>query len=161
MYNGGKNYRSNSSSFSGSRGGLRFGKFFIKQEYLILGLGLIIFLFVLHAVTKVVNTSLIIHFGCFAGALLLLANLREVLGKSYSQPQNTALLNSLVGGALISAWLSQVIGLLLWIPAVILLGVATPLAFGRAPAYKAYLQQAQKKAFHVVQAIEQALNKQS
>ncbi len=160
MYNGSKNYRSN-NNFSVSKSGLRVGKFFIKQEYLILGSGLLIFLFVLHAVTKIVNTSLLIHFGCFAGALLLLANLREVLGNSFSPRQNTALLNSLVGGALVGAWLSQVIGLLFWIPAVILLGIATPLAFGSAPAYKVYLQQAQKSAIRVVQSVEQALNKQS
>ncbi len=58
------------------------------------------------------------------------------------QKGSTALLNVLIGAALICAWLSQIVTSLLWIPALILMAIATPLIFGRARVYTAYLDTA-------------------
>jgi hypothetical protein len=52
----------------------------------------------------------------------------------------------LVGGGLIFAWLAQFFGPLLWIPAVVLVGIATPLIFGRANVYTAYIATARTAA---------------
>jgi hypothetical protein len=67
------------------------------------------------------------------------ANLRELIGMSSSQRGSTALLNLLVGSGLICAWLTSFFGSLLWIPAILLVGIATPLIVGRANVYSAYL----------------------
>jgi hypothetical protein len=91
---------------------------------------------------RLLNTGLVMHFSMLAGVLLLLANLREVLGKSYARHNNTALLNTLIGGALVFAWLSQFLGALLWVPAIAMLGIAAPLAIGRASVYQTYVRTA-------------------
>ncbi len=125
-YNGGSNYTS-------------VGGFRIKPLYLYIGIAAIVALAIFF-VMRFLNTSLVMHFGLFAGVLLLLANVRELIGMSYTQRGSTALLNCLIGGALLCAWLSQIVGVLFWIPAIALIGVAAPLTFGRASVYTTYVQ---------------------
>jgi hypothetical protein len=129
MYNG--------SSNSGG-GYTRIGSWRIKPLYLYIA-GAIAVLVAIFFVMRFLNTSLVMHFGAYAGALLLIANLRELIGNSYGERGSTALLNLMVGGGLICAWLAQFLGPLLWIPALLLVAVATPLIFGRASVYKGYL----------------------
>ncbi|NOK60781.1 MAG: hypothetical protein GFH27_549289n236 [Chloroflexi bacterium AL-W] len=117
------------------------GGFRIKPMYVYIGIA-VVAIIALYFITQFLNTSLVMHFGVVAGALLLLANLRELLGQSFSQRSSTALLNCLIGGALVCAWLSQIAGVLFWVPALILLGIAVPLSIGRASVYSTYVQTA-------------------
>lgn len=127
---------------SGNRGGYtRVGGFPIKPLYLYIALGLAA-LVAIYFVMRFLNTGLVMHFGAYAGLLLLIANVRELIGSSYGQKGSTAMLNVMVGAALLSAWLSQFLGALLWIPAIVLIIIATPLIFGRARVYTAYLDTA-------------------
>lgn len=135
QYNGGRNYTS-------------IGGFRIKPIYLYLGAAVML-LIAVYFLMQVLTTSLVIHFGLFAGVLLLLANVRELLGQAHVHHNSTALLNCLVGGALLFAWMSQVFSTLLWIPAILLLGVAVPLVLGRASVYTTYVQTA-RNAFNGV-----------
>lgn len=118
--------------------------------YILAGIAVVVALFM---VLRFLNTSLVVHFGAYAGLLLLIANVRELIGNSYGQKGSTALLNVMVGGALIFAWLSQLLSSLLWIPAIILAAIATPLIFGRSRVYTAYLDTAKSVAGTVRRAI--------
>ncbi len=120
------------------------GGYPVKPVYLIIG-GVIIVGLLAYFLMRIFNTSLTMHFGAFAGALLLIANLRELLGYGYTQRGSTALLNALLGGGLICAWLAQFF-VLFWIPALIAAGVATPLVFNRAGVYTVYLTTAAQRA---------------
>jgi hypothetical protein len=91
---------------------------------------------------SVLNTSLVMHFSLFSGILLLLANVRELIGQSHMQRSSTALLNVMIGAALVFAWVSQIFGALFWAPAILLIIIATPLAFSRASVYTFYAQAA-------------------
>jgi hypothetical protein len=143
MYNGNGNYSGGGGSGGGGGGGYtNIGGFRIKPIYLYVA-GIIAVVAAIFFVLRFLDTSLALHFGAFAGVLLLIANLRELIGMSYAQRGSTALLNMLVGGGLIFAWLASFFGPLLWIPAVIMVGIATPLIFGRATVYKAYISTAQ------------------
>lgn len=136
MYNG-----------NGSPGGnyTRIGGIPIRPMYLYIALALVVVV-VLFFVMRFLQTSLALHFGAYAGLLLLVANLRELIGSSYGERGSTALLNVLVGGGLVFAWLAQFFGPLLWIPALILVGIATPLIFGRASVYRGYITAARGAA---------------
>lgn len=123
---------------NGSGNTPRIGGFVIKPIYLYIA-GAIAVLVVAMLVFRFLNTSLVMHFGAYAGALLLIGNLRELIGQGYGDRGSTALLNVLVGGGLIFAWIAQLFGALFWIPAIILLAIATPLIFGRATVYKGYI----------------------
>jgi hypothetical protein len=133
MYNGNGN-----GGYNGNGGSTNIGGFRIKPIYLYVA-GIIAVVVAIYFVMRFLNTSLVMHFGAFAGALLIIANLRELIGMSYTQRGSTALLNLLVGGGLIFAWLAQFFGALLWAPALLLVGIATPLIFGRATVYTAYI----------------------
>lgn len=131
MYNG-----------NGSGGGYtRIGGVAVKPIYLYVA-GAIAVVIAIFFVLRFLNTGLVIHFGAYAGLLLLIANVRELIGNSYGQKGGTALLNVMVGAALLCAWLSQLITSLLWVPAIILVAIATPLIFGRGRVYTAYLDTA-------------------
>src|SRR5688572_32764738 len=109
------------SGNGGRNGGnyTRIGGYPIKPLYLYIGLG-IVALVAIYFVLNLFNTSFVMHFGAYAGLLLLIANVRELFGNSYGQKGSTALLNVLIGGALLLAWLSQIVTGLLWVPAIIL-----------------------------------------
>jgi hypothetical protein len=117
----------------------------VKPLYLYLGLAVVV-LVAIFFVVRFLNTNLVMHFSAYAGLLLLIANLRELIGNSYGQKGSTALLNVMVGSALICAWLSQLLGVLLWVPALLLVAIATPLIFGRSRVYTAYLDTAKSIA---------------
>ncbi|MFV9503126.1 MAG: hypothetical protein AB4911_01030 [Oscillochloridaceae bacterium umkhey_bin13] len=127
--------------YGGNNGGsnyTRIGGFQIKSIYLYIAGGIAVLLVAL-LVFQFLNTSLVMHFGAYAGALLLVGNLRELIGQGYGERGSTALLNVMVGGGLIFAWLAQLFGALFWIPAIILVAIATPLIFGRATVYRGYI----------------------
>lgn len=135
MYGGGNN----------GGGYTKLGGWRIKPIYLYIA-GLIAVLVAIFFVMRFLNTSLVMHFGAYAGVLLLIANLRELIGSGYSERGSTALLNVMVGGGLLCAWLAQFFGPLLWIPALLLVAIATPLIFGRAGVYRGYISAARGAA---------------
>jgi hypothetical protein len=139
MYNGG-GYNGNGSGNYTTIGGFR-----IKPIYLYIA-ALIVVLVAIYFVMRFFNAGLQLHFGAFAGLLLLLANVRELIGGSVGQRGSTALLNVLVGAGLIFAWLATIVNALLWLPALILVGIATPLIFGRASVYRGYIGAARTAA---------------
>jgi hypothetical protein len=107
-----------------------------------------------------INTSLVMHFGLAAGALLLWANGRAFFVKTPSyvyvqaQPDKSiALLNTLVGGALMAAWLSQIVSVLLWLPALVFFGLAMPLVLGKTNYYDKYAQTAARVSDKVRQVV--------
>ncbi len=118
---------------------VKVGGFYIKPLYLGIAAVLAV-LVVAFIVFQMLNAALVMHFSLAAGVLLLLANLRELIGQSYNRHNNTALLNILIGAALVAAWASQIFGAFLWLPAVLLLLLATPLALGRAQVYTRYVK---------------------
>ncbi|WP_298819572.1 hypothetical protein [Chloroflexus sp.] len=118
------------------------GGYPVKPIYLII-LGVIVFGLLVYFLLRFFNIGLTMHFSAFAGILLLIANLRELLGAGYTQRGSTALLNTLVGGGLIFAWLAQFF-VLFWLPALLAVGIATPLVLNRSGAYTIYLTTAQQ-----------------
>jgi hypothetical protein len=152
MHNGDSGYNNGGSSSSSSSqyrsrntyatsGNLRVAGFEIKPLYLYIGAG-IIFLVILYFLVNILRAAGVLHFGLVSGVLLLLANVRELIGRSYGQHKNTALLNCLIGGGLLSAWLGEIVGLVFWLPAIALLVISIPLAVGRASVYSAYMNTA-------------------
>jgi hypothetical protein len=139
MYNG-----NGSGDFNGGRY-TSVGGFRIKPIYLYIA-ALIAVLVAIYFVMRFFNAGLQLHFGAFAGLLLLIANLRELIGASSAQRGSTALLNVMVGGGLIFAWLAAIVNALLWLPALILVGIATPLIFGQASVYRGYIGVARNAA---------------
>lgn len=136
MYSGGNGNVGGSRSSGGWR---------IKPLYLYIA-GVIAVLAAIFFVMRFLNTGLVMHFGAYAGVLLLIANVRELVGSTYGERGSTAMLNVMVGGGLICAWLAQFLGPLLWIPALVLVLIATPLIFGRASVYRGYISVARGAA---------------
>jgi hypothetical protein len=131
MYNGnGNGYKGGNYS--------NIGGFRIKPIYLYIA-GIVAVLLVLYFVINFFRAGAVMHFGAVAGLLLLIANVRELIGQSYGQRSGTALLNVMIGGGLLLAWLAQIVTIFLWIPAILLVGAAVPLTFSRANVYNAYL----------------------
>ncbi|PDW03685.1 hypothetical protein [Candidatus Viridilinea mediisalina] len=127
--------------YNGNNGGsgyTRIGSFYVKSIYLYIA-AIIAVVVAIFFVMRFLNTSLVMHFGAYAGALLLIGNLRELIGQSYGERGSIALLNVMVGGGLIFAWLAQFFGALFWLPALILVAIATPLIFGRGSVYRGYI----------------------
>lgn len=118
------------------------GGYPIKSIYVII-FGLIVLGLLIYLLLRFFNIGLTMHFSAFAGVLLLIANLRELLGTGYTQRGSTALLNTLVGGGLICAWLAQFF-VFFWLPALLAVGVATPLVLNRSGVYATYLTTAQQ-----------------
>ena len=126
-------------------GSPKLGGWPIKPIYLYAA-GLIVVVVAIFFVLNFLSTSLVAHFGAYAGLLLLIGNVRELIGQTYGERGSTALLNVMVAGGLICAWLTGFLGAFFWIPALLLVGVATPLIFGRASVYKGYLSAARSAA---------------
>ena len=141
--NGGHNGNGNYTTIGGFR---------VRPIYLYAAVAVVVVV-VAYFVVRLFNTSAVMHFGMIAGVLLLLANLRELLGSSFAQRNSTALLNCLIGGALIFAWLSQLMSLLLWIPAIALLAIATPLTLGRSAVYTTYVAAARSAVSNARRAV--------
>jgi hypothetical protein len=139
MYNGNGGYNGSSSNGPSSR----FGG--IKPMYIYIA-GVIAVLVAIYFVMRFFSAGLQMHFGAFAGVLLLIANVRELIGAGVAQRGSTALLNVLVGVGLLCAWLTIFLGALMWIPALLLVGIATPLILGRASVYRGYLDVARRGA---------------
>lgn len=126
---------------------MKIGSFQVKPVYFYIAIAAAIML-LLAFILNLLQAKLTLHFGLIAGILLLLANLRELLGYTYGQHNSTALLNCIIGAALLFAWLTA-FGALFWVPALALIAVAIPLVMGRTSVYSTYVQFA-RTAFNTI-----------
>ena len=117
---------------------ISIGSFQVKPVYFYIAVAAAVMLLVAF-VLSLLQAKLTLHFGLIAGILLLLANVRELLGYTYGQHNSTALLNCIVGASLFFAWLTA-FGALFWLPALALIAVAIPLVMGRTSVYSTYVQ---------------------
>jgi hypothetical protein len=108
----------------------------------------------------VLTSNLLAHFGVVAGALLLITNGRELLGRGHTQQRATLVHNTLVGGALVCAWISQALALF-WLPALLMVALAAPLALGRSGIYLTYVQTAQNVSDRVRRVVERGVETRS
>ncbi len=134
---------------------VKIGGFYVKPLHLGI-VALLALLIVAFIVFQMLNAALVMHFSLAAGILLLLANVRELIGQAHTRHNNTALLNVLIGAALLCAWASQIFGAVLWLPAIVLLGVAVPLAIGRATVYTTYLNTGRTMLARVVDQVRRS-----
>jgi hypothetical protein len=128
----GKGYYSGRSSRSGR----------IAPLYLYIGVGILVLLGI-WLLAGFVRTGVEGYFTLVAGVLLIVGNLRDLIRSPFIGRENTALLNTLIGGSLIGFFLGRggfpPLGSVWYIFAVALLLIAAPLMLGRASVYSAYL----------------------
>jgi hypothetical protein len=119
-----------------------------------------IYIYVAVAIVAVIAISLVggllsagmqAYFALGAGVLLLLGNVRELV--SYGQNAGAALMNTLIGGALVLFFLGNAFGWVWYIPALALLLAALPLGLRRAAVYTAYLDAARTMSNTVRRAV--------
>ncbi len=119
----------------------------IPKTYLYIGIGLVVLLGIWFLM-GFVRAGVEGYFALAAGILLILGNLRELIRSPFVGRENTALLNTMIGGGLITYFLGRggfpPIGAVWYVIAVGLLLAAAPLMLGRASVYGAYVQQGRK-----------------
>ncbi len=138
----GNGYRSSSGS----------GGFGIPPLYLYIGIGILAIIAV-SLIGGLLSAGVQAYFAVAAGALLVLANLRDLLGGRAGMNSGAALMNTLVGAALIFFFLGSAFGWIWYIPALLLLIAAIPLGLRRAAVYTAYLDAARSMAVGVRRAV--------
>lgn len=132
MYNGnGNRYNSGGSWRAG-----------IPPLYQYIGIGVLVLLGI-WLLSSFLSAGMEGYFALAAGVLLVLGNLRDLIATPYPQRNNVSLMNTLIGGGLITFFLGKggfpPIGGLWYVAALALLLVAAPLMLGRATVYTAYL----------------------
>lgn len=128
------------------------GGFGIPPLYLYIGVGILVVIAV-SLIGGLLSAGVQAYFAVAAGALLVLANLRDLIGGRASVNNGAALMNTLVGVALIFFFLGSAFGWIWYIPALLLLVAAVPLALRRATVYTAYLDAARGMAMGVRRAV--------
>ena len=147
MYNGnGNNY---------GTGGPRRGSG-IPPLYMYIGVGLLALLGI-WLVVSFFRAGIEGYFTLAVGLLLVLGNLRDLIATPFQGRNNVSLMNTLLGGSLVFFFLGKgqfvPLGLLWYVPAVLLLLIAAPLMLGRAAVYTAYLGTARRAIGTVRQAV--------
>ena len=125
MYNG-NGYR------GAGRGGLRIPSIYI---YVAVGIVAVILLALLGGL---LSAGMQAYFALAVGALIILGNLRDLLPGSVPN-SSTALMNVLLGAALVLFFVGSAFGGFWYVPALALLLAGIPLALRRAVVYTAYL----------------------
>ncbi len=134
----------NGNGHRNSSGGLS-----IPPIYLYIGIG-ILAVIIISFIGGLLSAGVQAYFAVAAGALLVLANLRDLLSGTGS---SAALMNTMVGAGLIFFFLGSAFGWVWYIPAVLLLVAATPLALRRVDVYNVYLGAARSMAVSVRRAV--------
>lgn len=134
----GNGYRNNSGSFGG-----------IPPLYIYIGIG-IAAIIIVSIIGGLLSAGVQAYFAVAAGILLVLANLRDLLSGSNS---GAALMNTMIGAALIFFFLGSAFGWVWYIPALLLLVAAAPLGLRRADVYTVYLDAARSMATNVRRAV--------
>lgn len=132
--------------------------FGIRPLYLYIGIGIVV-LIALWFLMGLLTAGITAYFSLAAGVLLILGNLRDVIMNPYPQKANTALLNTLIGAALVFFFVGSAFGFLWFIPAVLLLLLAAPLMLGRAEVYATYMLAARNTANNVRRTINNVTNR--
>ena len=127
MYNG-----SGNGYGSAGRSGLRIPPIYI---YVAVGIAAVL---LVSLVGGLLSAGVQAYFALAVGALLLLGNLRDLLPGAAAN-QGSALMNALLGVALILFFLGGAFGWIWYVPALALLVAALPLGLRRAAVYTAYL----------------------
>lgn len=117
----------------------------IPPIYLYIGIG-ILAVIIISVIGGLLSAGVQAYFAVAAGALLVLANLRDLLSGAGN---SAALMNTMVGVALIFFFLGSAFGWVWYIPALLLLIAATPLALRRVDVYTIYLDAARSIAVNV------------
>ena len=134
----------NGNGYRNSSGGLS-----IPPIYLYIGIG-ILAVIIISVIGGLLSAGVQAYFAVAAGALLVLANLRDLLSGAGS---SAALMNTMVGAGLIFFFLGSAFGWVWYIPALLLLVAATPLALRRADVYNVCLGAARSMAVNVRRAV--------
>lgn len=121
------------------------GGYGIPAIYLYIGIG-ILAVIIISVIGGLLSAGVQAYFAVAAGTLLVLANLRDLLSGAGS---SAALMNTMVGVALIFFFLGSAFGWVWYIPALLLLIAATPLALRRVDVYTIYLDAARSIAVNV------------
>ncbi len=133
----GNGYRNNSGGFG------------IPPLYIYIGIG-IAAVIIVSIIGGLLSAGVQAYFAVAAGILLVLANLRDLLGGTNS---GAALMNTMIGAALIFFFLGSAFGWVWYIPALLLLVAAAPLGVRRADVYTVYLDAARSMATNVRRAV--------
>jgi hypothetical protein len=132
-------YDGNNNSYRNRFNG-RFSN--IRPVYLYAGIAVLV-IFALWFLSGFFRAGIEGYFTLITGVLLVLGNLRDLIGNPYAQRSNISLLNTLIGGGLIFYFLGRggfpPIGGFWYIPAVLLVLLAAPLMIGRASVYTTYI----------------------
>ncbi|MCS6840235.1 MAG: hypothetical protein NZ699_03915 [Roseiflexus sp.] len=133
----GNGYRNNKSSFG------------IPPLYLYIAIG-IAAVIVISIIGGLLSAGVQAYFAVAAGIMLVLANLRDLLRGVNS---GIALMNTMIGAALIFFFLGSAFGWIWYIPALLLLVAAAPLGLRRRDVYNVYVDAARSMAVNIRRAV--------
>jgi hypothetical protein len=133
MYNNGNSYGGPYRRGSG-----------IPPVYLYIGIGILL-LIGIWLLMGFLRAGIDAYFALVVGILLVLGNLRDLIASPYQGRGQVSLMNTLLGASLVFFFLGRgPLGLMGYVPAIILTLIAAPLMLGRAVVYTAYVNTARK-----------------
>jgi len=134
-------YNNNGNSYGG--GSYRRGSG-IPPIYLYIGIGILLLLGI-WLLMGFLRAGIDAYFALVVGILLVLGNLRDLIANSYQGRSQVSLMNTLLGAGLVFFFLGRgPLGLIGYVPAIVLTLIAAPLMLGRAVVYTAYVNTARK-----------------
>ena len=134
-------YNNNGNSYGG--GSYKRGSG-IKPAYLYIGIGIVVLL-AIWVLMSFLRAGIDAYFALAVGVLLVLGNLRDLIASSYQGRTQVSLMNTLLGASLVFFFLGRgPLGLVGYVPAILLAIIAAPLMLGRAVVYTAYVSSARK-----------------
>ncbi len=134
-------YNNNGNSYGG--GPYRRGSG-IPPIYLYIGIGILLLLGI-WLLMGFLRAGIDAYFALVVGILLVLGNLRDLIASPFQGRGQVSLMNTLLGASLVFFFLGRgPLGLMGYVPAIILTLIAAPLMLGRAVVYTAYVNTARK-----------------
>ncbi len=116
------------------------GRFEIPQRYVYIAaaVGLLVGVYLVY---QLLTAGLQSYLAVIAGVMLLIGNAPELVRSLQRREVGPAMLNTLVGAALVSFFLGSILAkIVFWPLAILLLGLALPLTINRAGVAGAYLR---------------------
>ncbi len=116
------------------------GRFEIPQRYVYIAaaVGLLVGVYLVY---QLLTAGLQSYLAVIAGVMLLIGNAPELVRSLQRREVGLAMLNTLVGAALVSFFLGSILAkIVFWPLAILLLGLALPLTINRAGVAGAYLR---------------------
>jgi hypothetical protein len=134
-------YNNNGNSYGG--GSYRRGSG-IPPVYLYIGIGILLLLGI-WLLMGFLRAGIDAYFALVVGILLVLGNLRDLIASPFQGRSQVSLMNTLLGASLVFFFLGRgPLGLIGYVPAIVLTLIAAPLMLGRAVVYTAYVNTARK-----------------